>query len=524
MRNYIKGAAVAAMMVLSLASCRKESDTVHNFSYMDVVTWQKAKDSYGEKFKILWEGLNSNYGIWDYEKELGLDWDAVYDKYYPKFTELDTLLSKTGEVTDDKLRKLVQEVVAPLHDGHLFIMVQNHMTGNFIDVSPNKDRNKKEREKDYNEAQVGGQVLKPSLTYYYNTPGKLKDFKTVDATTSTQLLSVLDSLSGWSKRMLDSTSRKTLVTQEELMSEFIAKTMENELDQVRALKSNEQIINGINTLALKYAYLDIPGVHVLDEKLIKSGIDMTYALFEGNIAYLRFDSFSITPYLSTFVTEKSTLQPYAQQLSAQVADVWNAWFGAIQELHKTKQLGGVIIDVRGNGGGMDSDYAYVLGALLPSGGHHSMDTRMKRGIGRYDYSPMIPQVMPTFVGAHVTVTEPIVVLTNLHSVSMAEITAVGAKVVDNAKVVGTRTWGGLCGLMDNDTYSINYAGHIGVEGETPVYVYCPCEASFTKDGRLLEGVGVTPDIEVHLDKAAWNNGLGPDSQLDRAIQYITTGK
>jgi C-terminal processing protease CtpA/Prc len=107
---------------------------------------------------------------------------------------------------------------------------------------------------------------------------------------------------------------------------------------------------------------------------------------------------------------------------------------------------------------------------------------------------------------------------------MSEMTAVGAKVVDNAKVVGTRTWGGLCGLMGNDAYSVNYAGHIGVEGETPVYVYCPCEASFTKDGQLLEGVGVTPDIEVHLDKAAWNNGLGPDSQLDRAIQYITTGK
>ena len=512
MRNYIKGAAIATMMVFSLASCRKESDTVRNFSYLDVVTWDKAKDSYGEKFKILWEGLNSNYGIWDYEKELGLDWDAVYDKYYPKFTELDTL-SKTGKVTDDKLRELVQEVVDPLHDGHLFIMVQNHMTGNFIDVSPNKDRNKKEREKDYNEAQVGGQNLKPSLTYYYNTPGKLKDFRTVDATASTQLLSVLDSLSGWSKRMLDSTSRKTLVTQEELLSEFVAKTMENEIDQVRALKSNEQIINGINTLALKYAYLDIPGVHVLDENLIKSGIDMTYALFEGNIAYLRFDSFSITPYLTAFLTEKSKLQPYAQQLSAQVAEVWYSWFNAIQELHKSKQLGGVIIDVRGNGGGMASDYACVLGALLPSGGHHAMDTRMKRGIGRYDYSPMLPQIMPTYEGAHVTVTEPIVVLTNLHSVSMSEMTAVGAKVVDNAKVVGTRTWGGLCGLMGNDAYSVNYAGHIGVEGETPVYVYCPCEASFTKDG-----------LEVHLDKAAWNNGLGPDSQLDRAIQYITTGK
>ena len=94
---------------------------------------------------------------------------------------------------------------------------------------------------------------------------------------------------------------------------------------MRALKSNQQIIDGINTLALKYAYLSIPGVHVLDEKLIQSGIDMTYALFEGNIAYLRFDSFSITPYLTTFVTEKSKLQPYAQQLSAQVAEVRRTW-------------------------------------------------------------------------------------------------------------------------------------------------------------------------------------------------------
>ena len=207
-----------------------------------------------------------------------------------------------------------------------------------------------------------------------------------------------------------------------------------------------------------------------------------------------------------------------------MADVWYSWFNAIQDLHNAGQLGGVIIDVRGNGGGMVSDYQYVLGALLPSGGQHVMDSRTKKGVGRYDYSPLVPQVMPTYEQPHVTVTEPIAVLANIRSVSMAEMTSMGATLVENAKLVGTRTWGGLCGLIGNEDYSFTYAGHIGVSGKTPVYVYCPCLAAFSRDGKILEGVGVTPDIEVHLDLGAWKSGNGPDSQLDRALQYITSGK
>ena len=36
-------------------------------------------------------------------------------------------------------------------------------------------------------------------------------------------------------------------------------------------------------------------------------------------------------------------------------------------------------------------------------------------------------------------------------------------------------------------------------------------------------IGITPDIEVTLDSDAWKEGYGPDSQLDRALQYIRTG-
>lgn len=522
MKNYIKGAALAAMMVLSLASCRKESDKFHNYSYLDDLTWGKAKSSYGEKFKILWEGLNSNYAIWDYEKEHGLDWDAVYDKYYPKFTELDTL-SKTRTVTDKEVLDLLKEVLSPLHDGHIQIQVQNHMTKNIITVRPNHLRVYTERREDYDEAIYDERPVMPNLTYYTGIPGKLLDFQTVDATPATQVLPVLDSLTSWADKILQETSRKTLITELEMQNEQLAIAIKNGVEKAKN-STGEQLIADVNTLALKYAYLNIPGVHVLDETLLKYGLSMTYALFEGNIAYLQFDSFEISPYIHTFPERMAQFEPYAQQLASQVSYVWYSWFNTIQKLHKAGQLGGVIIDVRGNGGGMLNDYQYVLGALLPSGGLHVMDTRMKRGVGRYDYSPLLPQVMPTYADPHVTVTEPIVVLANLRSVSMAEMTSMGTKYLDNAKLVGTRTWGGLCALVENEYYSYTYAGHIGIMGQTPVYVYCPCVATFDNNGKILEGVGVTPDIEVHLDRAAWQFGKGPDSQLDRAIQYITTGK
>ena len=86
MKNLIKISTIL-LMALSLAACRKESDRLHDYSFDDALAFGAAKESFGEKFKVLWEGLNSNYALWDYEAEQGLDWDEVYETYYPKFVE-----------------------------------------------------------------------------------------------------------------------------------------------------------------------------------------------------------------------------------------------------------------------------------------------------------------------------------------------------------------------------------------------------------------------------------------------------
>ena len=94
----------------------------------------------------------------------------------------------------------------------------------------------------------------------------------------------------------------------------------------------------------------------------------------------------------------------------------------------------------------------------------------------------------------------------------------------NGKLIGTRTWGGLSCLIDDPTYySLDYSGCFGVENVTPVYVYCPRNISlYGEENKILEGVGITPDIEVTLDTAKYLLN-GQDTQLERALEYMKTG-
>ena len=69
--------------------------------------------------------LNTNYQLWDYEAQFGLNWDDVYDKYLPQFEELDRRDRSIDPVPDSTLERLYTEILAPLHDGHLSVEVKN---------------------------------------------------------------------------------------------------------------------------------------------------------------------------------------------------------------------------------------------------------------------------------------------------------------------------------------------------------------------------------------------------------------
>ncbi len=89
-------------------------------------------------------------------------------------------------------------------------------------------------------------------------------------------------------------------------------------------------------------------------------------------------------------------------------------------------LKGIIIDLRGNGGGEISDLDLLVGQLTTSEYTFGY-TRYKNGVNRLDYSPWAPAVVKPWVGGAVNVTVPIVVLADHLSVSMSEITTMAIK-------------------------------------------------------------------------------------------------
>lgn len=512
MKNKIFIIMAAVAMTLSMNSCREKSDDFISYGQLDYLNFQGADTCFVGQFKAIWMALNSNYGIWDYEAEHGLDWDAVYDTYLPKMEELDKRDEDTNPVTDEEFTKLYEQILGPLHDGHFFMTIKNLHTENFIIVNPSGLRNA--NRPDINITAV------PSWDYYLTDQAgenKITDYSGISVRPGSlikgQIASALETINQ------EVAELEAIANRTDLQDYFLQKYQEAQQDfSSFKLETMEDLIYYNSVLTTKYDDLDIT-LTPWDIDDTSLWIDAKYACFKDGIAYFGFSGFALTSYLDGSIGDT----PCSEYFDKGVKEAWNRWFQKVQELHNTGQLKGVIIDVRNNGGGNTNDYQYVLGALLPSGGHQVASARFKTGVGRYDYSPVTPQMMKTFSGEHAIITEPIVVMANCHSVSMAEVTCLGAKQVENARVLGMRTHGGMCLLMsDPAAYSTNYASSVGIQNQTPFYAYIPADVTITNQGGILEGVGVTPDIEVQLDQQLLQ-AYGRDSQLERALQYIRTG-
>jgi len=150
---------------------------------------------------------------------------------------------------------------------------------------------------------------------------------------------------------------------------------------------------------------------------------------------------------------------------------------------------GMIIDVRGNGGGNVSQM--VINRLARSLVFMGYD----RGVDNLDTYPNI-----VFTG-------PMVSLLNEDSASDGDIFPGAFKALELGPLIGKRSWGGIIGITN--------LGPLMDGGD----VYVPQFATASADGEyVIEGVGVSPDIEVDNPPEAVLRG--EDAQLDRAIQEV----
>lgn len=168
-----------------------------------------------------------------------------------------------------------------------------------------------------------------------------------------------------------------------------------------------------------------------------------------------------------------------------------------QFIRENQNARGLIIDLRGNPGGLGAMATGMCGFLIPEEGRR-LGTMLRRdGNLQFVVNPRYPQ----FTG-------PVAVLIDGMSLSTSEILAGGLQDAGRAKLFGQQTPGAA--LPSTVTRLAN--------GDVLQYVLADFVSA---NGQRLEGRGITPDVVVPLDRESLY--AGRDDVLEAACRWITEG-
>jgi len=155
---------------------------------------------------------------------------------------------------------------------------------------------------------------------------------------------------------------------------------------------------------------------------------------------------------------------------------------------------GLILDLRYNGGGYLDQGIAVTSEFLPG---RQVVVYEKYGDGRLKENMSI--------GNGIAVDIPMVVLINEASASASEIVAGALQDYGRAKLVGVTTFG------KGSVQSVNMLDNQGSVAVTSAQWLTPSQ-------RLIEDIGLTPDVYVELTQDDFEAGLDP--QLDAAVETL----
>jgi carboxyl-terminal processing protease len=171
------------------------------------------------------------------------------------------------------------------------------------------------------------------------------------------------------------------------------------------------------------------------------------------------------------------------------------YIAAVEDL-ESQGMEGLIVDLRGNGGGLLDIAVEMLDYMLPAG--KIVYTEDKDGNVTSEYNSTDDEQF----------TKPLALLVNGYSASASEIFAGAIKDYGIGTLVGTNTFGKgivqrVFPLDDGSAVKLTIAKY------------------FTPNGNDIHKVGIKPDIEVEFDSEAYTESDGEkDNQLDAAVDNI----
>lgn len=261
----------------------------------------------------------------------------------------------------------------------------------------------------------------------------------------------------------------------------IVAVMEDSPSQKAGLAEGDQIIAVDGTPVTEMAFDEVaahvrgePGTDVVltimrdgtqqDYTITRDNIKLKtvgHEMLDNNIGYIQIVSFS---------------EDTAQEFMDAYTDLQN------------QGMQGLVLDLRNNPGGLLGACVDIAKNLVPKGDIVSI---VDKDGNKEVYSSDLEQVQ-----------YPVAVLINKNSASASEILSGAIQDTKSGVIIGETSYGKgsvqtILPMMDDDAVKLTIAKY------------------YTPSGRSIDGVGITPDIEVKLDE-----GSTVDTQLDKAKEVI----
>ena len=406
-------------------------------SNVNSVSEKSESNIFMASFNMVWQTVNENH----YDPTFGgVDWDEIYKRYQKRVADLDD---------NDQFIELANKMLKELKLSHYAVF-------------------------DVKKSSNSGSPLISQGTIGLET--RIIDNKAIAKSVKPGSPAFVAGLrQGYEITMIDSVPVAKIIkdAEEEHIPHFN--------DRVLAGSMNDAVLNcffGDADSSVLVSFVDAIGNEhekeimrqerpfktIIDENFPTIYVDFEYKVIEGDIGYVYFDAF--VPPVDTMFAK------------------------AIDSMQGIK---GLIIDIRGNPGGMHEVGEAIASKLVDEKTLFSLfKTR--------------DEVEEVYVNPDGKIFDgPVAVLIDVMNASASERFSACIQSIGRAVVIGEWSPGSV---GPSDVKELP-------NGASFMFLIAQ---SLTPDGTVLEGYGVKPDITVSLDRDKLLNGI--DTQVERAIQYI----
>ncbi|MEG0890121.1 MAG: S41 family peptidase [Bacteroides sp.] len=503
--------------------------------------------SYSDLFNLFWTIMNQKYNY--FNEQSGMDWEAVYQEYAPKFEQLkafnrDQIYSK-AEISEDcnKAIEYFTEIVDPIIDRHFYVKIS-------LPVSQSYTRS----------VYFYGGMKNKKTIYTYPFVAKYEYMKAKINIETAVLGRQDDVLGGFLSDNPDIYyfSFKSFMLSKDYMLSFKKEYLAIDNKSPYYL-SEEEIRDTIETIQIQ----DLAVKNILIEKSIEY-VKKFNSFMESEAAQSainRIAEFNQSENIDNrFIEALSTAKIKAPNMNKELVQLsilkefrsnpnYTKWFiqrstehlqlaceypvflsdidKAITNQHKIDfyknflvplkegKIKKIILDFRGNGGGMVLDARTFTDRFITKNAIFGYQ-RFKEDNNPFSYTPWVPcMTKTTDIGIRKEI--PIVVLIDKNSASMSEISTLMLKSQGkHVTVVGHYSSGATAGLGDSDQFNGGLRGQVGGYLE----FYMPLLAMQDATQTVIEGIGIKPDIlmdaltEAEVDEMSDS----PDTHIDYTVE------